>query len=392
MPAIHFSTKAVSLIIAAAIGIFGPGAGFRTGRADSVKSITKLSDGYYLMDYTYDYDLDTLLESKTGNSTTAGLLLYSAADVFLQLNPEARKIVSNLGLYFDIDSKKVSRLMQTALSFTGFGCTTFNASSPSGDRLFARNYDYMDSPGMTVWTHPENGYASVSTVSLYFLGYGGSFLPENELTSLLTLIAPYIPVDGMNEKGLSIGVLELETPETFTQTEKKDITTTAVIRTVLDHAATVEEAVKIFKSYDMHDLLGGACTYHYQIADASGKTAIIEYVNGEATVLRPGKSGTLIAANFWLSGGVDDPDGLGRDRFDTVRRMLKNKKYRVNEKEAMNILNAVHLEDSDMNGYICSTLWSVVYNNTDKTFDLCPMSDYSRQYRFSLKNPLKYTY
>ena len=142
----------------------------------------------------------------------------------------------------------------------------------------------------------------------------------------------------------------------------------------------------------MHDLLGGAWTYHYQISDSSGKTAIIEYVNGDATVLSPGKSGTLIAANFWLSGGVDDPDGLGRDRFDTVRRMLKNKKYRVNEKEAMNILNAVHLEDSDMNGYICSTLWSVVYNNTDKTFDLCPMSDYSRQYRFSLKNPLKYTY
>ncbi len=390
MQAINFSTKAVSVFLSAIIGIFGSITGIRTGRAESLDSITKVADNYYIMDYTYDYDLDTLLESRTGNSTTAGLLLYSFADVFLQFNPCARKVVSNLGLYFDIDSEKTSEIMQKALSLTGFGCTTFNAKTPSGDKLFARNYDYMDSPGMTVWTHPKDGYASVSTVSLYFLGYGGDFLPEGPLTSLLTLIAPYIPVDGMNEKGLSIGVLELETPETFTQTEKKDITTTAVIRTVLDHAATVDEAIEIFKKYDMHDLLGGACTYHYQIADASGKTAIIEYANGEATVLRPGKSGTMIAANFWLTKGVDDPEGLGRDRYATAEKMLKRKNYKVSEKEAMDILKAVHLENEDMNGYICSTLWSVVYNNTAKTFTLCPMYNYSTRYVFSVGNPLNY--
>ena len=392
MLTINLPAKAVSVVLSAVIGFSGSALGLRSGRADSLKSVTKVTDNYYIMDYTYDYDLDTLLESATGNSTTAGLLLYSFADVFLQLNPGARKVVSNLGLYCDIDSKGVSQFMQKALSFTGFGCTTFNAAAPSGDMLFARNYDYMDSPGMTVWTHPEDGYSSVSTVSLYFLGYGGSFLPEGPMSSLLTLIAPYIPVDGMNEKGLSIGVLELETPETFVQTEKKDITTTAVIRTVLDHAATVDEAVKIFMKYDMHDLLGGACTYHYQIADAAGRTAIIEYVNGETTVLRPGKTGTLIATNFWLSEGVDDPDGLGRDRYDKAKKMLGKKNYTVSEKEAMNILNAVHIENEDMNGYICSTLWSVVYNNTKKTFTICPMYNYGKQYRFSLSSPLKYSY
>ena len=57
----------------------------------------------------------------------------------------------------------------------------------------------------------------------------------------------------------------------------------------------------------------------------------------------------------------------------------------------MEILDAVHLEDSDMNGYICSTLWSVVYNNTEKSFTLCPMYDYERPYKFSLDNPLVYS-
>lgn len=388
MQVFYFFSKAISLFLSAVISFFGPITGFWTDQLDSIESIIKVTDNYYLMDYTYDYDLDTLLESNSGNSTTAGLLLYSAADVFLQLNPLAKKIVSNLGLYCDIDSEGVAAFMKGLINFAGFGCTTFNASSSSGDKLFARNYDYMDSPGMTVWTHPEDGYASVSTVSLYFLGYGGDFLPEDLLTSLLTLIAPYIPVDGMNEKGVSIGVLELETPETFTQTEKKDITTTAVIRTVLDHAATVDEAVDIFCEYDMHDLLGGECTYHYQIADASGDTAIIEYVNGETIVLRPDQSGTLCATNFWLSEGVDDPDGLGQDRYDTVLEMLGNADYTVSEKEAMDILEATHLENADLHGYICSTLWSIVYNNTNKSFTVCPMYQYDAPYRFSVFDPL----
>ena len=72
--------------------------------------------------------------------------------------------------------------------------------------------------------------------------------------------------------------------------------------------------------------------------------------------------------------------------------MLRKKNYKVSEKEAMNILDAVHMDNDDMNGYICSTLWSVVYNNTAKTFTICPMFNYGRQYKFSLGTPLSYTY
>ncbi len=386
---VQYITKTLSVILSALLGFLGSTTGLWVEQHDSLKSITKVADNYYLMDYTYDYDLDTLLESKSGNSTTVGMLLYSFADVFLQLNPEAKKIISNLGFYIDIDNEGVSDFFSKISDFASFGCTTFNATTPSGDKLFARNYDYMDSPGMTVWTHPKDGYASVSTVSLYFFGYGGSFLPEDLLTSLLTLLAPYIPVDGMNEKGLSIGVLELETPETFQQTEKKDITTTAVIRHVLDHAATVDEAIAIFNEFDMHDFLGVGCTYHYQIADASGDTAIIEYANGETTVLRPDESETLVATNFWLSDGVDDPEGVGHDRYETAKSMLRQNNYIVTEEEAMNILDETHLENADLHGYICSTLWSIVFNNTDKTFSVCAMYDFDNVYKFSVNQPMR---
>ena len=386
---VQYLTKTISVILSALLGFLGSTTGLWVEQHDSLKSITKVADNYYLMDYTYDYDLDTLLESKSGNSTTVGMLLYSFADVFLQLNPEAKKIISNLGFYIDIDNEGVSDFFSKISDFASFGCTTFNATTPSGDKLFARNYDYMDSPGMTVWTHPKDGYASVSTVSLYFFGYGGSFLPEDLLTSLLTLLAPYIPVDGMNEKGLSIGVLELETPETFQQTEKKDITTTAVIRHVLDHAATVDEAIAIFNEFDMHDFLGVGCTYHYQIADASGDTAIIEYANGETTVLRPDESETLVATNFWLSEGVDDPDGAGHDRYETAKSILSEKNYTVTEAQAMDILDKTHIENEDLHGFICSTIWSIVFNNSKKTFDICTMYDFDKVYTFSVDEPMK---
>ncbi|MBO5859141.1 MAG: linear amide C-N hydrolase [Clostridia bacterium] len=386
---VQYLTKIISVILSALLGFLGSTTGLWVEQHNSLKSITKVADNYYLMDYTYDYDLDTLLESNSGNSTTVGLLLYSFADVFLQLNPDAKKFISNLGLYIDIDSEGVSEFFSNISDLATFGCTTFNATTPSGDKVFARNYDYMDSPGMTVWTHPKDGYASVSTVSLYFFGYGGNFLPEDLLTSLLTLLAPYIPVDGMNEKGLSIGVLELETPETFQQTEKKDITTTAVIRHVLDHAATVNEAIAIFEEFDMHDFLGVGCTYHYQIADASGDTAVIEYANGETTVLRPDETGTLVATNFWLSEGVDDPEGAGYDRYETAKSMLKQNNYIVSEKEAMDILDATHIENVDLHGFICSTIWSVVFNNSDKTFSVCTMYDFDNIYKFSVNEPMQ---
>ena len=158
---------------------------------------------------------------------------------------------------------------------------------------------------------------------------------------------------------------------------------------MLDHAATVEEAVEIFNSYDIHDLIGAGCTYHYQIADANGDTAIIEYANDETTVLRPDETGTLVATNFWLSEGVEDPDGVGYDRYETAKNMLAEKKYVLTENEAMDILEATHMVNEDLHGYICSTIWSVVYNNTDRTFDLCAMYDFDNVYRFSIDEPMK---
>lgn len=328
-----------------------------SGQVKSLSTIEKVTDNFYTMDYTYQYDLDDLIEN--GLST-------------------------NVQIY----THEVGKLL---FDFKGFGCTTFNSVSSSGDYIFARNFDYMDSPYMLVWTHPENGYESVSSVSLYFLAYGGDYLPEQG-NKFPSLFVPFFPLDGINEKGLSIGVLELEKDPVFQMTERPNLTTTTLIRVVLDKAATVDEAIAIFGKYDMRDFLLGECTYHYQIADAKGNTAVIEYVDGEMKVLYPEKNKAnkvnyMAAANFYLAEGVDDPLGMGQERYDSVMKKLKSTKGVANEKTAMAMLKNVSMKDADLHGYICSTLWSAVYNNTKRTLDLCVYNDYDTVYKYSVDKP-----
>ena len=350
--------KVLSSILSAIIIFVSSNFGVWTEQVKSVSSIKKVADGFYTMDYTYDYDIDEMLER--GVPTTVGLIGYGLAN--------------------------------TLTDIKGFGCTTFNAVNEDNEYIFARNYDYMDSPYLLVWTHPKDGYASMSSVSLYFLLYQGQFMPEDEASGILTLLAPYIPVDGINEKGLSIGVLELEKDPVFQLTCKPDLTTTTMIRAVLDKAATVDEAIEIFESHDMHDLIFDECTYHYQIADASGKSAVIEYVDGKMNILYPekkadNKTDYIIAANYFLTPGVDDPDGLGYERVATAKKALDASKGLVSEYDAMKILKSVSVKDEDMNGYICSTLWSAVYNTHDLTLNVCVHNNYDNQYMFSLDKP-----
>ena len=103
------------------------------------------------------------------------------------------------------------------------------------------------SPALFVKTAPSNGYRSISMVNLAYIGFGEDKLPTGLLDSFFCLAAPYVPLDGVNEKGVAVGVLLIDTEPTNQQTEKVDITTTTAIRMILDQAATVEEALTLLR-------------------------------------------------------------------------------------------------------------------------------------------------
>lgn len=291
----------------------------------------------YVMEYDGDYGFDEFLEQ--GASTDGELV--------------------------DFVTKRLLKGIPLNFSIPDLGCSTFSAETEAGERIFGRNFDLTYSPALFVKTEPENGYGSLSMVNLAFLGFGEEKLPDTFMKKIITLAAPYAPLDGINEKGLTIAVLRIADEPTRQDTEKIDITTTTAVRLVLDKAATVDEAVQLLEQYDMNSS-AGSC-YHFQIADAQGKSVVIEYVDSEFVVLDAELSYQM-ATNFLLSDKKYN-FGTGQDRYEILKETLDAANGVLKDEQAgMELLEAVsedwHVSAS---GRINATQWSVIYNNTKKT-------------------------
>lgn len=298
------------------------------------------------------------------------------------------------------------------------GCSSFTCVTEDGDRLFGRNYDFSQTTSMIVHTNPGgNRYSSISSVDLQFLGITEGKEIDGLLNTLITLAAPYAPLDGVNEKGVSCGIYmsyqgdriqdegeeyQYEVVATNQDTDKPDITSTTMLRMVLDYADSVESAVEMIKKYDLHD--SASTSFHYMIADASGKSAILEWVeqDGRSNDDKDGSTrelkvyyndddavlGSKEAENEfqYITNFIVTPDYYeneefrkdeqGKDRYDEIEKMINpdgtNTKGVVkDEAEALKILQTVGRRNWDKvngetDGNGC-TVWSALYNLTDKT-------------------------
>ena len=62
------------------------------------------------------------------------------------------------------------------------------------------------------------------------------------MDGFVALAAAYVPLDGMNEKGLCVAdLIELDGDTAAVDTEKPDLTIVGAIRLILDYAASVDE-------------------------------------------------------------------------------------------------------------------------------------------------------
>lgn len=334
-----------ALIAALAIVVFA----LWGGELSTLKTLSRVEDdvNLFTMEYKADYALDEFL--KAGASTDAELVDFIV-----------RQMLKGIPLNFDLPN---------------LGCSTFAAQLTDGTPIFGRNFDMYDSPALFVTTRPKDGYASISMVNLAYIGYNSESLPTSLTKSIMTLAAPYAPLDGVNEKGLAVGVLQIKTTPTNQQTDKVDITTTSAIRLLLDRAATVEEAVELLSQYDMH-ASAGSC-YHFHIADAKGGSVIVEYIDDEMSVVQGDA-----ATNFLLTPGEYD-FGTGEDRYAVLRETLDaNGGVFESEEQAMELLKAVSQPVSEEKK--SSTQWSCVYNQQDAGVEIAMNMDYEKVYTFGL--------
>lgn len=264
----------------------------------------------------------------------------------------------------DIETYVVKRLLKGVpidLGITGDGCTAFVTSNPEGDIIFGRNFDFDYAPSLQVFTAPDDGYASVSTVNLTFAGYSANNLPAGGISanSFLTLAAPYLPFDGMNEKGVCIALLAVPEAQPPQSEDKVTLNTTTAIRLVLDKAASVGEAVDLLRQYNIYFSADVPC--HYLIADSTGASVLVEYWDGALQMVVP-DTNYQIASNFIAYDGINIGKGFTEfERYDAVKASIDERHGILSEDDAITLLSYIGVRDGNMD----VLQWSVVYNLTE---------------------------
>ncbi len=320
----------LSVIVIGAIALFW-------NELRTLFSLKKIDDyGAFQMTYYGDYGFDEFLEVGASN------------------DKDIEKFVT----------KRLLKGMPIDLGVTGDGCTAFVTRNEKGEVIYGRNFDFLYAPSLQLYTEPKNGYKSVSTVNLSFAGYSEDYLPDGSLfDKFLTLAAPFLPFDGMNEKGVAIALLAVPEAEPPYDSNKITLNTTTAIRLVLDKAATVEEAVELLRNYNIY--FSGDVECHYLIADASGHSVIVEFYDGGLQVIEA-ETDYQIATNFIAYNDLNIGEGYTEfERYDAVEKELLDKNGILNENDAILLLAEVGVQDEEMD----KLQWSVVYNLT--TGDVC---------------------
>jgi len=248
------------------------------------------------------------------------------------------------------------------------GCTVFTASG-GGETLMGRNFDFPSNPALLLYTNPPDGYASVSMVDLGYFGYSLESLPqEDDLGSLLT--APYLPFDGMNERGLTVGMAAIPEALAPFSEGKTTIGEIQVIRLLLDYAEDVDEALTLLKEYNVEMTTP---PIHYMIADRSGVSVVVEYLRGEMHVIRE-ETPYQVMTNYIIQGAQTGPDAPCW-RYRAVHRGLEGSNGAVSAGEAMNLLSEASQS---------STIWSIVYEASTGEMHVAMGRGYERVHKFSL--------
>lgn len=264
------------------------------------------------------------------------------------------------------------------LSFEGtaFGCSTISVQNKEGGYYFGRNFDWNTCDAMVVACYPENEYASISTVNMDFVRQGAGLASYFMGEETLKIASLYAPLDGMNEKGLCVSVNMIEDSDTISQnSDKTDITTTTAIRLLLNKAATVEEAVGLLKQYDFHASMN--YMVHLAIADNTGKSVAIEYIDNQMQVIE-----TPILTNYYLAKG--EKNGIGTKQSHTRFDILKDALQENNVMDAEQVKDTLSSVSKKNFGEFESTEWSAVFDQTARTVTYYHRENYNKAFVFLL--------
>jgi ribosomal protein S8E len=247
-----------------------------------------------------------------------------------------------------------------------WGCTCFSAMGNADKKIFGRNFDYYHHVSLVLFTHPSSAFASLSTVDIYYLGFSQQTTLEQIRNSSNLRTSPYLPFDGVNEKGVAIGMMALPRAEPPYDPRKVSLRSLQLIRLVLDYASSTESAVSLIS---MYNYVVDQEPIHFLIGDRTGRSAVVEFVGGEMKVMYNNEP-FQVSTNFIILGS-GAPQTTDCWRYNRAYADLKNASGRVDENTAMAMLSSVSQS---------ITMWSAVYDMSSFEVKISPGRQFDKVY------------
>lgn len=176
----------------------------------------------------------------------------------------------------------------TILATQLFACTAFQLTSGDGARIYFRSMEFG---------FPFNSKVLIIPHGTQYIGSAPDGKPGLKWTAkygavgLNVDVTPSVMADGMNEKGLVVGMLYLPGYAQFLPADASKTDRTIgpweVAAYLLTTVATVEEAEQVLSSEKVYIAqqifppLKQLLPVHFYIADSTGAVVIAEYVNGK---------------------------------------------------------------------------------------------------------------
>lgn len=258
-----------------------------------------------------------------------------------------------------------------------------------GQTVTGRTMDWFEADlGSNIWLYPRGLTRNSNTAK--------PVIWKSKYGSLVTTLYEGASADGMNEKGLVANLLylpESKYPEASAGDARPTLANSAWVQYVLDNYATVAEAVadlkkESFRMVAIKAPTGEAGTVHLSISDASGDSAIFEYLDGKL-VIHHGRQYQVmtnsptfdqqIALNtYWKGiGGTTFMPGTNRasDRFVRASFYINEAKQSADPRTAVAAVFSVMRNVSVPIGIkipgqpnIADTLWLTVSDQKNKVY------------------------
>lgn len=269
---------------------------------------------------------------------------------------------------------------------SGSACTRALYFGKEGQTVTGRTMDWVEDMQSNLWIFPrgmarggEMGKKSLKWTSKY-----GSVVASGYEVGT---------ADGMNEKGLVANLLYLAESEYPPEDKRPTLATSAVVQYILDNFATVEEAVAAIREEKFRIVAvtapnGRPGNVHFSISDASGDSAILEYIKGKQVIHHgrqyqvmtnsPTFDDQLALYEYWKQiGGTVMLPGTNRaaDRFARASFYINATTQSADQREAVAAVFSVMRNVSVPRGIstptqpnISSTIWRTVADQKNKVY------------------------